>query len=118
MNAVDVSSGHIKWSVPLGYYPALKARGLSSTGTQNFGGCVATAGGLVFIGATPDEMFRAFDANSGKELWSYKLPAGGYATPAIYQSGKKQYVVIAAGGGNRNGTPSGDAYIAFTIPDR
>ncbi|MGB4899243.1 MAG: pyrroloquinoline quinone-dependent dehydrogenase [Saprospiraceae bacterium] len=118
LNAVDVSSGHIKWSVPLGYYPALKARGLSSTGTQNFGGCVATAGGLVFIGATPDEMFRAFDANSGKELWSYKLPAGGYATPAIYRSGKKQYVVIAAGGGNRNGTPSGDAYIAFTIPDR
>jgi quinoprotein glucose dehydrogenase len=116
LNAVDMRTGTVKWQVPLGYYPKLKDRGINNTGTQNFGGCVATAGGLVFIGATADEMFRAFNASTGKELWSFKLPAGGYATPSVYQVDGKQYVVIAAGGGNRNGTPSGDVYMAFALP--
>ncbi len=116
LNAIDIENQRIKWSVPLGFYPKLKERGMQNTGTQNFGGCVATAGGLIFIGATADEKFRAFDANSGKELWSYQLPAGGYATPAVYQVNGKEYIVIAAGGGNRNNTKSGDAYIAFSLP--
>lgn len=116
LNAIDIENQKIRWSVPLGFYPKLKERGLPNTGTQNFGGCVATAGGLVFIGSTADEMFRAYDSNTGKELWSYKLPAGGYATPCVYQINNKEYVVIAAGGGNRNNTPSGDTYIAFSVP--
>ncbi len=115
LNAIDLKTQSIKWTVPLGYYPKLKARGISTTGTQNFGGCVATAGGLIFIGATADEMFRAYDVEDGQELWSYKLPFGGYATPSIYQVNGKEFVVIAAGGGNRLNTPSGDAYIAFTL---
>lgn len=116
LNAVDMTTGKIKWKKALGYYPKLRDRGIPNTGTQNFGGCVSTAGGLVFIGATADEMFRAFNAADGRELWNYKLPAGGYATPAIYQVDGKQYVLIAAGGGNRNGTPSSDTYIAFALP--
>lgn len=117
LNAVDLITRKILWSVPLGFYPKLKERGLAATGTQNFGGCVATEGGLVFIGATADEMFRAYNANSGKELWAYKLPAGGYATPAVYQIKGKQYVIIAAGGGNRNATSSSDVYVSFALPE-
>jgi quinoprotein glucose dehydrogenase len=117
LNAVDLKTMQIKWKVPLGYYPALRERGVPDTGTQNFGGCVATGGGLVFIGGSADEMFRAFDAETGKELWKYKLPAGGYAVPAVYEANGRQYVVIAAGGGNRIGTPTGDAYVAFALPE-
>ena len=117
LNAIDLNNHKILWKVPLGYYPGLKEKGVPDTGTQSFGGCVATAGGLVFIGASADEMFRAYDARTGEVLWSYQLPAGGYATPSIYEVDGKQYVVIAAGGGNRNGTPSGDAYYAFALPD-
>ncbi|MDZ4708743.1 MAG: PQQ-binding-like beta-propeller repeat protein [Saprospiraceae bacterium] len=115
LNAVDMKTGQLKWQVPLGYYPKLKDRGFPNTGTQNFGGCVSTAGGLVFIGATADEMFRAFNVRNGAELWSYKLSAGGYATPSVYQVKGKQYVIIAAGGGNRNGTASADVYMAFAL---
>jgi quinoprotein glucose dehydrogenase len=117
LNAIDLSTHQILWKVPLGTYPALRDRGIPDTGTQSFGGCVATAGGLVFIGGSADEKFRAYSAETGEELWSYQLPAGGYATPSVYQVDGKQYVVIAAGGGNRNGTPSGDAYIAFSLPE-
>jgi quinoprotein glucose dehydrogenase len=117
LQAVDIENQQLLWSVPLGYYPKLKARGLDATGTQTFGGCVATAGGLVFIGATADERFRAFDARNGKEVWSYQLPAGGYAVPSIYAIDGKQYILIAAGGGNRNATPSGNQYLAFTLAD-
>lgn len=118
LTAVDMNDLTIKWEVPLGYYPKLKARNLDNTGTMTYGGCVATSGGLVFIGATADELFRAFDAATGEELWQYKLPAGGYAVPSVYEVNGKQYVVIAAGGGNRMGTPSGDAFIAFALPDQ
>lgn len=116
LSAVDLSTMTVKWKVPLGFYPELKKRGLPDTGTQNFGGCVATAGGLVFIGGSADEMFRAFDAATGEVLWEYQLSAGGYAVPAVYQINSRQFIVIAAGGGNRMGTPTGDAFYAFALP--
>jgi len=96
--------------------PELTAKGIPPTGTENYGGPVVTAGGLLFIGATKDEKFRAFDKRTGKVLWETSLPAGGYATPATYEANGKQYVVIAAGGG-KMGTKSGDAYVAFALPD-
>ena len=85
---------------------------------MNFGGAVATAGGIVFIAATADEKIRAFESHSGRELWEYQLPAGGYATPSVYVINGKQYVVIAAGGGGKNATKSGDSIIAFALPDQ
>jgi quinoprotein glucose dehydrogenase len=116
LNAIDLNSGSNTWTVPLGEFPELTKRGIPQTGTENYGGPVVTAGGLLFIAATKDEKFRAFDKKTGKVLWETKLPAGGYATPCTYMVNGKQYVVIAAGGG-KMGTPSGDAYIAFALPD-
>ena len=101
--------------MPLGEFPELTAKGVPKTGTENYGGPAVTAGGLVFIGATRDERFRAFDKKTGATLWETQLPAGGYATPAVYQAGGKQYVVIACGGG-KIGTKSGDSYVAFALP--
>ncbi|GHB84353.1 outer membrane protein assembly factor BamB family protein [Persicitalea jodogahamensis] len=115
LNAIDLNKGEILWQVPLGEYKELMDKGLSPTGTQNLGGSVVTAGGLVFIGATKDEKFRAFDKRTGKVVWEYKLPFGGYATPSIYQVKGKQYIVIAAGGGGKVGSPSGDSYVAFRL---
>ena len=116
LNAVDLNSGELVWKIPLGEYPALAAKGHPNTGTQLFGGGIVTAGGLIFIGASQDEKFRAFDKNTGKVLWEYQLPAGGYATPATYEVDGKQFVVIAAGGGGRQLTKAGDYYIAFALP--
>lgn len=115
LNAIDLNTGEYRWRVPLGEFPELTAQGLPPTGAENYGGPVVTAGGLVFIAATKDEKFRAFDKRSGRLLWQTRLPAGGYATPATYEVGGRQYVVIACGGG-KMGTPSGDAYVAFTLP--
>jgi quinoprotein glucose dehydrogenase len=116
LNAIDLDAGEIRWTVPLGELPELTERGIPPTGTENYGGPIVTAGGLIFIGATRDEKFRAFDKRTGRVLWETSLPAGGYATPATYETGGKQYVVIAAGGG-KMGTKSGDAYVAFALPD-
>ena len=116
LSAIDLGRGEIDWHVPLGELPELTRRGIPPTGTENYGGPIVTAGGLVFIGATKDEKFRAFDKKSGKVLWETSLPAGGYATPSTYEVNGKQYVVIAAGGG-KMGTKSGDAYVAFALPD-
>jgi quinoprotein glucose dehydrogenase len=115
LNAVDLNTGEYLWRVPLGELPELTARGIAPTGSENYGGPVVTAGGLVFIAASKDEMLRAFDQRSGKILWQTKLPAGGYATPATYSIKGRQYLVIACGGG-KMGTKSGDAYVAFALP--
>lgn len=116
LNAIDLNSGELLWKVPVGEYPELTRRGIPPTGTQNFGGSIVTSGGLVFVGASKDEKFRAFDKKSGKMLWETKLPFGGYATPCTYMINGKQYVVIAAGGGGKNDTKRGDMYVAFALP--
>jgi quinoprotein glucose dehydrogenase len=116
LNAIDLNTGEYLWKKPLGEYPALKAKGISPTGAENYGGPVVTAGGLVFIGASKDEKFRAFDAKTGAVLWETSLPAGGYAAPATYTVNGRQFVVIACGGG-KMGTKSGDAYVAFALPE-
>lgn len=116
LNAINLNTGTIDWSIPLGEFPELTARGIPQTGTENYGGPVITSGGLIFIAATQDERFRAFNKDTGDLLWETQLPAGGYATPATYAVSGKQYVVIAAGGG-KMGTKSGDAYLAFALPE-
>jgi quinoprotein glucose dehydrogenase len=115
LNAIDLNRGTIAWTVPLGELPELTAKGIPQTGTENYGGPIITATGVLFIGATKDEKFRAFDTATGRVLWQTGLPAGGYATPATYEVQGRQYVVIAAGGG-KMGTKSGDAYVAFALP--
>jgi quinoprotein glucose dehydrogenase len=117
LTAIDVSKGEFAWQAPLGEYPALKAKGVPQTGTENFGGTIVTAGGLVFIGGTKDERFHAFDKATGKVLWEEKLPNGGYATPCTYMVNGRQYVAIAAGGGGKLRTRSGDAFVVFALPD-
>ena len=117
LNAVDLNTGEIKWKVILGEYPELTARGIPPTGTENYGGPVVTAGGLIFIGATADETFRVFDKETGKILWQTKLPFGGNATPSTYMINGRQYVVISAGGG-KSGRPKGGSLVAFALPKR
>ena len=115
LNAIDLNTGEYRWRVPLGEWPELTAKGVPRTGAENYGGPVVTAAGLIFIAASRDEHLRAFDSKSGNELWKAKLPAAGYATPAMYSVNGRQFVVIACGGG-KIGTKSGDAYVAFALP--
>jgi quinoprotein glucose dehydrogenase len=116
LNAIDLNTGKYLWTIPLGEYPALASEGMKHTGSENYGGPVVTAGGLVFIGATVyDRQMHAFDSSTGKLLWHATLPFSGVATPATYMVDGKQYVVIAAGGG-KDGASSGGVYVAFSLP--
>jgi quinoprotein glucose dehydrogenase len=116
LNAVDLNTGELKWKVALGEYKELKKRVVAPTGTENYGGPVVTAGGLIFIGATADETIRAFDKDTGAILWQADLPFGGNATPSTYMVGGRQFVVISAGGG-KSGRPSGGSIVAFALPE-
>lgn len=115
LNAIDLNRGEIVWQIPFGEYPELAAGGMRDTGSENYGGAVVTASGLLFIGATNfDKKFRAFDKATGKLLWEVMLPTAGNATPATYEVDGRQFVVIAAGGGK--GAPPGGSYVAFALP--
>jgi quinoprotein glucose dehydrogenase len=116
LSAIDLARGEIVWQVPLGEIPELAAQGLRNTGAEGYGGPVVTAGGLVFIAAAMDAKLRAFDKRSGALLFEAPLPAAGFATPAVYEAGGRQFVVVAAGGG-KLGRPSGDRYVAFALPE-
>ncbi|MBB3841033.1 quinoprotein glucose dehydrogenase [Runella defluvii] len=115
LNAIDLNTGEYRWKIPFGYEPALLEKGIKNTGVENYGGPVITASGLLFIAATKDGMFRAFDKKTGKLLWETKLPAAAFATPATYQVNGKQYIVMACGG-TKLGTKKGNQYVAFTLP--
>jgi quinoprotein glucose dehydrogenase len=116
LTAIDLNTGQHRWQVPLGDVKAISDKnGGVATGTENYGGPVVTAGGLLFIAATKDEQFRAFDTKTGKVVWQTTLPAAGHATPSVYQVNGKQYVVIACGGG-KLGTKKGNQYVAFSLP--
>jgi quinoprotein glucose dehydrogenase len=117
LNCIDLNTGKLIWKVPLGEYPELAARGVPKTGTENYGGPIVTAGGLIFCSGTRDAKIYAFDKDTGSELWSGKLPWVGSAPPATYQINGRQYVVIASTG-NKLGKQSeyGDAYVAFALP--
>lgn len=118
LNAINLNTGDYAWTIPFGEYPELAAKGMKDTGTENYGGPIVTAGGLLFIGATNfDCKFRAFDKATGKLLWETTLPFSGNGTPATYEINGRQFVVIAAGGGkDRPGKPSGGVYCAFALP--
>ncbi len=114
LNAINLNTGAYAWKIPLGEIPALAEKGMKNTGSENYGGSVATGGGILFIGATNyDKKFRAFDKLTGRLLWETTLPAPGNATPAVYAVNGREYVVIGAGGGKYGA--SGGSYIAFGI---
>ncbi len=115
LSAIDLNTGEYVWKVTLGEFKELTARGIPPTGTESYGGPVATAGNLLFIAATKDGMIRAFDKRTGRVLWEHKLPAGAFATPCTYEVGGRQFVAVACGGGKLD-TPPGDSYVAFALP--
>jgi quinoprotein glucose dehydrogenase len=115
LSAIDLNSGEYRWRIPLGEFTVLTARGIPVTGTEQYGGPIVTRGGLVFIAATQDAKFRAFDKRTGRLLWEASLPAPGYATPSSFAVHGKQFVVVAAGGG-KLGSKSSDTYVAYTLP--
>lgn len=118
LNCYDLNTGKVLWRVPLGEVESLVQAGGPKTGAQNLGGATVTAGGLVFVAGTIDQKLRAFDADTGAELWWARLPFAGTAAPAVYDVNGKQFVVITATGGGKIGGPTGDAYVAFALPDR
>jgi quinoprotein glucose dehydrogenase len=116
LNAIDMNTGAYAWRIPFGEYPELVAQGMKGTGSENYGGPLVTAGGLVFIAATSyDRKLRAFDKGNGALLWETTLPAAGNATPATYEVEGRQFVVIAAGGG-KSKDPPGGRYVAYALP--
>jgi len=113
LNAIDLNTGDYLWRVPLGEFPELTKKGVPITGSESYGGPLVTASGLLFIAGTRDERIRAFDKKTGKIVWEYQLPAGGFATPITYEVNGKQYIAIAVGGGR--GSKPGGWYIAFSL---
>jgi quinoprotein glucose dehydrogenase len=117
LTAINMDTGKFAWQIPLGEYPELAAKGMTNTGTANYGGPIVTAGGLLFIGATSfDKKFRAFDKDTGKLLWETTLPAAGNSTPSTYEVNGRQFVVIVAGGGKSDGVPSSGSIVAYALP--
>jgi quinoprotein glucose dehydrogenase len=117
LSAVNLNTGEYAWKIPLGEYPEIARSGLTDTGTENYGGPLVTAGGLVFIAATNyDKKFRALDKSTGALLWETTLPFAGNATPITYERNGRQFVVIAAGGGKDLKSTSGGVYVAFALP--
>jgi quinoprotein glucose dehydrogenase len=117
LNAIDLNTGKYLWKLPLGEYPELAAKGLKNTGTENYGGPIVTAGGLLIIAATDfDRKIRAFNSRTGELLWEALLPFSGVATPATYMVDGKQYIVIAACGARDPKSPAGAVYVAFALP--
>jgi quinoprotein glucose dehydrogenase len=116
LNAIDLNSGEIRWTIPFGEYPKLVAQGVRNTGTDSYGGAIVTANGLLIIGATTyDNKFHVYDKRTGRLLWETTLPAAGNATPSTYVVNGRQFIVIACGGG-KNDAPSGGTYVAFALP--
>lgn len=117
LSAIDLNSGKYLWKIPLGEYPELVAQGLKDTGSENYGGPILTASGVLFIGATIfDHKLRAFDSGTGRLLWQTELPYAGIGTPATYQIDGKQYVVIATDNARNERGPQGFAYVAYALP--
>jgi quinoprotein glucose dehydrogenase len=124
LNAINMNTGEYAWKIPLGEYPELAAKGMKDTGSENYGGPIVTAGGLVFIAATLyDNKFRAFDKATGKLVWETTLPFAGDGTPATYEIDGRQYIVVATSNGRpsptgRNAGPArgGASYVAFALP--
>ena len=115
LSAIDLNTGEYRWRITLGEFAELTARGIPATGQEQYGGPIVTRGGLVFIAATQDARFRAFDKSTGALLWETTLPAPGYATPSTFAVRGKQFVVVAAGGGKLGSKPS-DTYVAYSLP--
>ncbi|NBV86968.1 MAG: pyrrolo-quinoline quinone, partial [Verrucomicrobia bacterium] len=118
LNCINLNTGKTAWSVPLGEYPELTAKGVPITGQENFGGATVTGAGLVFVSGTRDRRIRAFDAESGRELWSHEMPQYGTAPISTYEVGGRQFLVVPATGGGKLGGPTGNAWIAFALPKR
>ncbi|WP_395807178.1 PQQ-binding-like beta-propeller repeat protein [Daejeonella sp.] len=114
LTAINLNTGQHLWQIPLGEIKEFTKKGIPVTGTENYGGPLVTAGGLLFIAATKDNTFRAIDKKTGKIVWEYPLPASGFATPSTYQLNGKQYIVIACGG-TKLGMSKGDSYVAFAL---
>ena len=113
-----MNTGKIKWQVRLGEHEELTKAGIPKTGTLNFGGAMVAAAGLVICAGTKDNKIRAFDAETGEELWSAKLPRRGSGPPMTYELDGQQYIVLPATGGGTLHDDTGDAWVAFALPKR
>jgi quinoprotein glucose dehydrogenase len=117
LNAIDLNTGRYVWRIPLGEYPELRVRGMRATGSENYGGPIVTAGGVVIIAATNfDHKIRAFNSSTGKLLWEHVMNYSGNATPATYSIDGKQYVVMATSNARAPSSPQGSQYVAFALP--
>lgn len=117
INAINLNTGELVWKIPFGEFKELKEKGIPTTGRENYGGPLVTAGGVLMIGASADGKFRAINKRTGAILWETDLPAPGVATPSVYEVNGRQYVVIACGG-SKWGGKKGDSYVAFTLPKK